>query len=947
MFWKCIRFSLLLFWLFCFLLRAKAADSTGIWFHQAEERAGKGHFEEALIAYRKARLGYGQRHQHDSVVLCWYGIGDALRKTDRWLESIEAFEEGLGYQQTFQSADSVQAMRFLHYLGFMQGKLGNLPVKLHYYQRKLELLEGVEGRHSMKVAKWCMQIGNHYNRMGDLGAALRYLERAREIMSQHHFEAFENRSDLAINLGLAHFHKGEPAEALRQYQQALHLRKRAFPENPAPVAEVYAYLGAAYHELGNTDSSRYCWKKTERELEPKHHPQRLEALLGLAENMDAAALPGLSSEIEQLAEKAYKPQSRERTITWVRLGNYHLHLDRMEEQSIDFYQRGIAELSTEKSETEITEPWLMLAHLGIAQAHWQQYAVTKELETLKKAMAAAEAALHQLERIRKGFVSEQSRKEITGRVYELYRLGARVAVELAQVSGKNTHVATAFRWMESSKANYLMERYQGSIVRNPAVLKPDGFQAWEQTRFSIDFLTARLDGLPEGRLKTDLEAELHSHLNTQEKLLEELEHRIPGFRQSMQESTGVSVVRLQDYLQREEAALVTMLSGPGECLLVMVSGTDMVCHRSTLPNNWEQTIQQLLTSVQKPPLNSTDLQQQYEDYGKAGNLIYQQLLAPLFHQMKLQAFPKRLIFIPDGAGYRLPFDLLPITEVGETTDFHQVDYLLRHTAVSYAHSARMLLSGQKEMARPGHLLAMGLDYAAQATQGQVARLEYARQEIDGIAAYTSLDLLWGEEVLKSKLKERMASPSVLHFTAHTAIDAEQPLRSSILVSAPDGQGIDSLRISEIIQWSMSAKLVVLSACNSGLGKQFQGEGAQSLATAFTYAGCPSTVMSLWSVNDQATASIVADFYDELAKKQPVDLALQAAKLNYLATRTDRLTSHPYYWGALVASGRPEALALEQPKGWMDYGPWAMAVGLLLTGLAYGIKRKRPFRRTAF
>ena len=96
-------------------------------------------------------------------------------------------------------------------------------------------------------------------------------------------------------------------------------------------------------------------------------------------------------------------------------------------------------------------------------------------------------------------------------------------------------------------------------------------------------------------------------------------------------------------------------------------------------------------------------------------------------------------------------------------------------------------------------------------------------------------------------------------------------------------------------------MAVLTACESGLGKGYKGEGMMSMASAFTYSGCENILMSLWKVNDQASKYLMDDFYGQLLEGVTIDDALRPAKLRYLE-RADELTADPKIWAPLVAYG---------------------------------------------
>ena len=102
-------------------------------------------------------------------------------------------------------------------------------------------------------------------------------------------------------------------------------------------------------------------------------------------------------------------------------------------------------------------------------------------------------------------------------------------------------------------------------------------------------------------------------------------------------------------------------------------------------------------------------------------------------------------------------------------------------------------------------------------------------------------------------------------------------------------------------------LAVLSACETGIGKEFKGEGVFSMARGFAYAGCPSIVMSLWKVNDKFTADLMARFYKHLNKGNKISESLSKSKLEFLQ-ESDQYSAHPSNWAAFVPVGKNTELS---------------------------------------
>jgi CHAT domain-containing protein len=134
---------------------------------------------------------------------------------------------------------------------------------------------------------------------------------------------------------------------------------------------------------------------------------------------------------------------------------------------------------------------------------------------------------------------------------------------------------------------------------------------------------------------------------------------------------------------------------------------------------------------------------------------------------------------------------------------------------------------------------------------------------------------------------------------------------------------------------LQAELVVLSACNSGAGKLVGGEGVLSLARAFRYAGCPSTIMSLWTADDRSSLKLMNYTYDQLEQDLPKDQALHQAKLSYLQSSP---RAHPYYWAGYVFAGDNGKLQWT-PGFSLSYLLGGLLLLLILSGWFWWKKRK--------
>jgi len=276
---------------------------------------------------------------------------------------------------------------------------------------------------------------------------------------------------------------------------------------------------------------------------------------------------------------------------------------------------------------------------------------------------------------------------------------------------------------------------------------------------------------------------------------------------------------------------------------------------------------------------------------------------------------ERLIIVPDDALHYLPFETLKNNTNGR--------WLIEDYAVSYAPSLSSLCeiikrSKSRKEKRTKDLLAFGdpdygqigrlakgistsLDIFSEASLG---RLEFSGIEVQQIAATIradNKDIRILDQASEQELKKLpLRNYKIIHLAAHAIIDDQKPARSAIVLSINGDDREDGfVQMREIYNLRLNADLVSLSACQTGHGQYIRGEGIESLNRAFFYAGASAVLTSLWSINDQASAQLMARFYFHLQQGLSLMDALRAAKIEMLRSGA---VSHPFYWGAFQLTG---------------------------------------------
>lgn len=294
---------------------------------------------------------------------------------------------------------------------------------------------------------------------------------------------------------------------------------------------------------------------------------------------------------------------------------------------------------------------------------------------------------------------------------------------------------------------------------------------------------------------------------------------------------------------------------------------------------------------------------------------------------------KRLVIVPDGVLQRLPFSFLPLPGSDEpVVAAHEMVTLPSASALAVL---RRELAGRKRAAKtvavfadpvfdaedprmtaatakPAAMASASriLEHIGEATESgitKIPRLPYTRQEAGRILSVArggvNLRALDFDANRLTATSAGLGDYRYLHFATHGYLDTERPSLSALVLSQVDAQKQPQdgfLRVSDIYNARLGADLVVLSACQTGLGKEIRGEGTMGLTRAFLYAGVPRVIVSLWNVNDRATAGLMATLYERMMLQGKTPTAALRDAQN--ALRKQKQWRSPYYWAAFVQHG---------------------------------------------
>ena len=268
-------------------------------------------------------------------------------------------------------------------------------------------------------------------------------------------------------------------------------------------------------------------------------------------------------------------------------------------------------------------------------------------------------------------------------------------------------------------------------------------------------------------------------------------------------------------------------------------------------------------------------------FRKVNEALKSILLDGVFDHIKTH----KVYIVPHGILHYLPFQTLTYN-ANYLIEKFQVGYIPSATALKYVFAKR------KE--KPVNLLALG-NPELSAPQMQ---LPFAEQEVQDLKSiYPAARVLIREDASEANFKQQAGAHDIVHVASHGEFNSNTPLLSCLRLSAGNGED-GRLEAREIFGLNLDAYLVTLSACNTAIGKFTKGDDVVGLTRAFIFAGTPSILGTIWSVNDESTSTFMHHFYENLKEMDKLK-SLQQAQIAMIRSEKYR---HPYYWAGFQLIG---------------------------------------------
>jgi len=764
--------------------------------------------------------------------------------------------------------DSLAMADTLNDLGILATQLGRHAEAVEALQRALVILEQ-RAPESIQMATSLGRLGHAARLLGDEEYATEMLQRALMIREKLAPESIGTAS-LLFNLGAIARERGDLFVAENFFQRALAIHEKAVPDGIG-VAGGLNSLGTIARMRSDLDRA---WNLHSRALEISEqafsHFDVAFSLSCLGTVAEARGALTLALDLHQRALAVYErwaPASIEKTLTLQELGRLNRRLGRSD-QAAQLLSQAVDALESQ------------VGRLGGSHDLQANFRASHE---------------------------------------EVYRDA--IAVELAR-----GHAAKAFHLVERSRARSFLEllaerdlAFSGEI---PAALersRRDNAARYDQTLHELERWTPNAGEKSQeaiyrelGRLRREHD-EIAAEIRKASPRLAELRQPQPLDLASAQKALDPGTLALSYSIGKEQTTLFAVTREGGLQVKTLPLGEEQ------LRRDVEELLKQARS--QEAPVN-------------LAHSLYRSLIDPV---ADLVEHSQRLLILPDGPLHRLPFGALVRDTKGRAQ--YLVEWKPLHTALSLTVYATLRAASRPAVApaNRARLVAFGdpsypenpvpageIRDPIRRSRGLSPRgfnweaLPYSRREVERIAAvYPDAHLYLGKDATEERAKSVGRDARVLHFATHGYLDDRTPLDSALVLTIPEdlspGRDNGLLQVWEIFESvRLDADLVVLSACESALGRELSGEGLIGLTRAFQYAGARSVVASLWDVTDQTTAELMARFHHHLAAGLPKDEALRAAQIELIrtpvriTTANDRAVemdaSAPFFWAAFQLFG---------------------------------------------
>src|SRR6266508_3207070 len=864
--------------------REEAATLNDIgWVYESlgEMRKALEKYNEALPIRRVAGDRRGEAVTLNNIGVVYRSLGEAQKALEKYNEALPILR-AIGDRQ--------REAVILSNIGVVHHSLGEMQKALEKFDEALPILRAIGDRR--EEAATLNNIGAVYQSLGETRKALDNFNEALSIK-----QAIGDRSgevSALNNIGMAYHSLGETQKALDKYNEALPIRRTVGDRRGEAVT--LNSIGAVYQSLG----------ETRKALEKYNEALSISQAIG-DRSMEGRTLHNIGAAYNSLgeAQKALEMYNEALPI-----------------------RRAVGDRNGEAATL-----------LGIARAEQKRGNLTQARQTIEQAISIVES-------VRASIGSQELRASFFASRQDFYESYIEVLMQMHKQNPAASFDALALAVSERARARSLLELLtearadirQG--VDSSLIERERSLRQRFAARAAAQANLLNRKHTPE---QADAAAkEIASITAEYEQLEAQIRARSPRYA-ALTQPRPLGLTEIQQQALDEDTLLLEYALGEKRSYLWLVSQRSIDSYELPPRAEVEAATRRVYELFTARPKRGTPADPQLIAQART---LSRMLLGPVAPRLG----GKRLVVVAPGALSYLPFAALTAPEDKKRPAGDYEPLIAKHEVVSIP-SASVLSIIRRETAgrqRATKSVAVLADPVFEASDPRLAsakngsaseetpaapvadaelseltrairtmnfsdaragftRLAFSRQEAEGIITLTpkgaglkATDFNASRDLAMSR---ELSQYRILHFATHGMLNSERPELSGLVFSLIDRQGKPQdgfLRLYEIYNLQLNADLIVLSACETGLGKEIKGEGLIGLTRGFMYSGAPRVVASLWNVDDLATAELMKLFYQGILKDGlPAGAALRAAQLEL--SRQKRWAS-PYFWAGFVLHG---------------------------------------------
>lgn len=845
------------------------------------------------------------------------GLGQFNRSQFR--EALQSWEQALAIYRNLQNRGGEG--RALGNLGLVYYRLGNSRQALDFYEQSLAIAREIGNYQGEGIV--LESLGSIYFNLGDFRRAIEFFEQSLAIA--YKIEDYQGQENALLSLGNAYLSLGDYPRAIDFYRQNLALTRRLKHRNGEGKA--LGSLGLVHTNLGNYRQALDFYEQSlaiSRELGDRQGEGRTLGNLGLVYYRLGNNRRAIEFQEQSLMIARATDNRLGEGAALGNLGNVYLSL-RDYRRAIDFFEQRLA--IARRLEHPLGEA-NALGSLGLAYTNLgdhrraidffeQNLTIVRELGDRQgegNTLGNLGIAYKSLRDFRRAIeFGEQHRwlaREIGDRRSEgnaLSNLG------LAYLS------TGQFALAETALSQALDIR---DALRDSALPDADKISLFETQRNSFLLLQRAL--VAQGKIAPALEvaergrgrafAELLSQrLSTNETTLNPSSPNLDVIKTlAQQEQTTLVTYSLIRFIDDDYAALyIWVISPTGEVSFRRqpLDGVDLDSLVTTARQSLGVRGDRLATGALE--LTPDALARQQAETEANLRQLYDVLIAPIADL--LPADPTQpVVFMPQDELFLVPFAALKAPNGQYLIENHTILTSPSIQVFGLATEANSRLNGGSAATRNplivGNPTMPSVTFLSESGSFQDVRLDPlpgAQREAEAISGFLQTPALLGRAATKAAVQQRMAEADVIHLATHGLLEYGDPRQTGTrdlpgAIALAPGDGEDGLlTAAEILQMNLRADLAVLSACDTGRGR-ITGDGVIGLSRAFVAAGVPSIIVSLWAVDDEATADLMVAFYNHWQQSGDKAQALRQAMLTTMESNPD-----PRLWSAFTLIGSPD------------------------------------------